>query len=141
MDNLFFNPLIRYRRRVFTSIPLIAEADAAVYWSTRSTFAYRSLPIYDAVFSPDSTILALAHGSVVTLWDVEKNVLLRALDGALKDVRQIGFVGEEGRFLVAAEATKGLAVWDLLSCEGELISQRDGTQLMFSGVVERFQRL
>ena len=117
------------------------DADAAVYWSTRSTFAYRSLPIYDAVFSPDSTILALAHGSVITLWDVEKNVLLRALDGALKDVRQIGFVGEEGRFLVAAEATKGLAVWDLLSCEGKLRSQQGGTQLTLSGLVERCQRL
>jgi len=98
-----------------------------VYWSTRSTFTYRSMPIYDAVFSPDSTILALAHGSVVTLWDVEKNVLLRALDGALKDVRQIGFVGEEGRYLAAAEVAKGLAVWDLLSCEGELIATLRGT--------------
>jgi NET1-associated nuclear protein 1 (U3 small nucleolar RNA-associated protein 17) len=78
------------------------------------------MPILDAVFSPDSTILALAHGSVITLWDVEKNVLLKALDGGLSEVRQIGFVGDDGRYLAASAGSRGLAVWDLLSCEGKL---------------------
>lgn len=77
------------------------------------------MKILDAVFSPDSTILALAHGSVVTLWDVEKNVLLKALDGALSDVRQVGFVGNDGRYLAASAGSRGIAVWDLLSCDGE----------------------
>ena len=88
-----------------------------VFWSARSSFGYRSLPIYDASFSADATILALAHGSIVTLWDVETNSLLRTLDSGLSDVRQLGFVGGESRYLVASERYRGVAVWDLLSCE------------------------
>lgn len=90
-----------------------------MFWSTRSTFTYRSLPIHDVVFAPDSTLIAFAHGSVVTLWDVEKNILLKALEGGVTDVRQFGFIGEDGRYLVTAGSLRGIAVWDLLSCEGE----------------------
>ena len=78
------------------------------------------MPIHDAVFSPDSTILALAHGTVITLWDVEKNVLLKALDGGLSEAQHVGFVGDDGRYLVASSGSRGLAVWDMLSCDGKL---------------------
>ena len=72
------------------------------------------MAIHAAAFSPDGTIVALVHGPVVTLWDVESNVLLKVLDAG-RQVDKCLFVGD--RYLVAAGA--GLVVWDLLSCEGE----------------------
>jgi NET1-associated nuclear protein 1 (U3 small nucleolar RNA-associated protein 17) len=85
----------------------------------RTSFEYRSLPVYDSAFSPDATMIVLAHGSSITLWDVETNQLLRALDvGKDFDLRKLAFVGEEGRFLVGAGVKRGVVVWDLLSCQG-----------------------
>ena len=77
------------------------------------------MPIHAAAFSPDATIIALAHGSLITLWDVESNALLKSLQGGLSGSRQIGFVGREGRYLASAGAATGVTVWDLLSCQGE----------------------
>ena len=72
------------------------------------------MQIHAAAFSPDGTIIVLVHGPVVTLWDVESNVLLKVLDAG-RQVDKCLFVGD--RYLVAAGA--GLVVWDLLSCEGK----------------------
>ncbi|WWD15791.1 hypothetical protein CI109_100215 [Kwoniella shandongensis] len=100
--------------KVSSKRPAVIE----LYWSCRSTFDYRNMPILNASFSPDATIVALAHGSVVTLWDVESNILLKVLDsGSSADVQKVGFVGSEGRFLAGAGADKGVIVWDLLSCD------------------------
>ncbi|KAL7422218.1 NET1-associated nuclear protein 1 [Cryptotrichosporon argae] len=90
-------------------------ANTEVYWSLRSTFTYRALPIHASAYAPDGTIVALAHGRAVTLWDSASNVILCALEGAV-DVRHALFVND-GRHLVGAGHGRGLVVWDLLSCE------------------------
>jgi hypothetical protein len=92
---------------------MVEIADGIVFWSTRSTFSYRGMQIHASSFSPDGTIVALVHGPVVTLWDVESNVMLRVLDAGRQVVKCL-FVGD--RYLVAAG--EGLVVWDLLSCQG-----------------------
>ncbi|OCF39890.1 NET1-associated nuclear protein 1 (U3 small nucleolar RNA-associated protein 17) [Kwoniella heveanensis CBS 569] len=89
-----------------------------LYWSCRSTFDYRGMPILDAAFSSDATIVAITHGSVITLWDVESNILLKVLDTTSGTViSKIRFIGSEGRYLVGSGEEQGLVVWDLLSCE------------------------
>ena len=83
------------------------------------------MPIYAAVFALDSTIIAVAHGPVITLWDTDSNALLKVLDNvSIQDARKIAFIEPDGRYLVAAGGSSGLAVWDLLSCEGELQLRR-----------------
>ena len=78
------------------------------------------MPIYAAAFAPDGTIIAVAHGAVITLWDTDSNALLKVLDSfSVQDAQKIAFVEPDGRYLVAAGGFSGLAVWDLLSCEGE----------------------
>lgn len=77
------------------------------------------MPIHAAAFSSDATIVALAHGAVVTLWDVDSNILLKVLeDASVSDAHKVAFVGPEGQYLVAAGKRSGIAVWDLLSCGG-----------------------
>jgi NET1-associated nuclear protein 1 (U3 small nucleolar RNA-associated protein 17) len=84
----------------------------------RTAFDHRGMPTYGSAFSPDGTIVALAHGPVISLWDTESNALLRTVDGGgVSDTKRLVFVGAEGRYL-AAIGSKGLVVWDLLSCEG-----------------------
>lgn len=86
----------------------------------RSTFEYRGMPVVSSAFSADGTIVALAHGSVISLWDTATCALLRTLvAGQVADLRHVIFVGKEGRYIVGA-GRSGLAVWDLLSCEGEI---------------------
>lgn len=86
-----------------------------MYWALRSTFGYRALPVHAAGFSPDGSLVVLAHGPVITLWDAVTNVFVRALEAPL-DARKLAFAGPEGRYVVAAART-GVAVWDVLSCE------------------------
>jgi WD40 repeat protein len=104
-----------------TSFPHTSEPRSVltdiVFWAMRTSFDYRSMPIYDAAFSPDATILALAHGESVTLWDVDTNSLLQAFDAGIVASRVI-LAGSEGRYLVAS-GERGVCVWDLLSCESE----------------------
>lgn len=89
-----------------------------VFWALRSSFDYRSLAVSELAFSPDGTLLALAHAQVISLWDVESNVLLRTLDaGVLSGLHSIAFFGASGRHLAAISDGKGVIVWDLLSCE------------------------
>jgi NET1-associated nuclear protein 1 (U3 small nucleolar RNA-associated protein 17) len=73
------------------------------------------LPVHSAASSRDGTIVALAHGPVVSLWDTESNTLLKTLDADSIDVNELLFVGDEGRYLIGAG--KGLTSWDLFSCE------------------------
>lgn len=59
--------------------------------------------------------MALAHGSAVTLWDTQSNLLVQALDAT--DARKVAFTSAEGRYLAAAGTQKGVTVWDILSCQ------------------------
>ncbi|WVF72330.1 hypothetical protein IAT40_007143 [Kwoniella sp. CBS 6097] len=100
--------------KVSAKRPAVVE----LYWSCRSTFDYRGLPIYDAAFSSDATIVAITHGTVITFWDVESNILLKVLDTTSgSEISKVKFIGSEGRYLVGSGAEKGVIVWDLLSCE------------------------
>ncbi|CAK9780920.1 WD40 repeat-like protein [Cutaneotrichosporon oleaginosum] len=91
--------------------PEIAE----LYWSLRSTFNYRALPVHAGGFSPDGSLVVLVHGPVITLWNAATNVFVRALESPV-DARKLAFAGPEGRYIVTA-ARIGVAVWDVLSCE------------------------
>lgn len=99
----------------------MSNTDQADFWSPRSSWTYRSQPVHSASFSPDSTLVVLTHDFVLSLWDTESNVLLRALDAG-PEAGQLSltqFVGAEGRLLVAA-GQAGMVCWDLLSCASEL---------------------
>jgi NET1-associated nuclear protein 1 (U3 small nucleolar RNA-associated protein 17) len=96
------------------------------FWALRSSFNYQGLPVFSSAISVDGSLLALAHGSVVTLWETSSNVLLRVFDTAdIEGVRKVQFLGSEGRWLALAGQTRGVGVWDLLSCQGMSCLQSD----------------
>ncbi|ORX39739.1 WD40-repeat-containing domain protein [Kockovaella imperatae] len=99
------------------------------FWTLRNTFSYRDMPIYAACFSPDATIVALAHGSVLSLWDAQTDVLLKTLSGPL-ETRQMSFITSDGRYLATAGFRSGLSVWDLLSCQAAYTSDTKVSRLV-----------
>lgn len=108
---------------VFLSIERIADIallqTRTAFWALRSTFNYQNLPVYSSAISVDGSLLALAQGTVVTLWETSSNVLLRVFDTAdIEGVRKVQFLGSEGRWLAFAGQSRGVGVWDLLSCQG-----------------------
>ncbi|KAI8835527.1 quinon protein alcohol dehydrogenase-like superfamily [Chytridium lagenaria] len=105
-----------------TSTPEAFDA----FWSQRSVGTHRSFPIHDAAFSHDGSVMALATGAVVTLWDPVSSILRATLahPPANDPVLAVGFTGlarnqtdEASRipFLASVTSTR-LHVWNLLTC-------------------------
>lgn len=84
-------------------------------WRCRSVGFYRNYSINESCVSCDGSLLAIANGQVVCLWDPLQNVLLRTLSHPppREHLRRVAFVGSG--HLVAASA-RHLYVWNLLSC-------------------------
>ncbi|KAF9152489.1 WD repeat-containing protein 75, partial [Actinomortierella ambigua] len=90
------------------------EAEHA--WGCRSTGFYRDMVPRCAGFSSDGSLLAVAYGQIITLW----NPYLNALQGTLtmppenRPIRHLTFV-KNSPFLVAATKDH-LYSWNLLTC-------------------------
>jgi len=84
------------------------------YWTARSVFGFRSTTPLDSAFSPDGSLLAIAQGTFVTVWEPESNTMQTALScPELRAARQVIFAGSGGRFLVVA-GSQAIVVWDLV---------------------------
>jgi WD40 repeat protein len=98
----------------------------SAFFVPHTLFSHRSLPIYDSAWSPDGAVLALAQGSVVTLWDPASSTLrgtLACSEFGKGEVRKVEFVGKDGRWIIGAGQKKGLVAWDLVNGSGESISR------------------
>ncbi|KAG8938511.1 hypothetical protein FRC00_014729, partial [Tulasnella sp. 408] len=84
-------------------------------WVNRATLTYREEAPLDLSFSPDGSVLAVAHGSYVTLWDGQTHALLYAMSSLpFRKVKTVHFVGTNGRYLVVSGDSKDAIVWDVL---------------------------
>eukprot|EP00750_Incisomonas_marina_P006245 INCI14384.3.p1 GENE.INCI14384.3~~INCI14384.3.p1 ORF type:complete len:1025 (+),score=154.79 INCI14384.3:243-3317(+) len=85
-------------------------------WRCRSTCEYRGLPASAVAFAEDGSLLAIAFGSNVTLWNPHTNTLLHVLphQPSSERVRHVGFLRGSSPFLVACSARQ-VCVWNLLT--------------------------
>lgn len=94
------------------------------YWVARSVAGYRNHAPHSARWSPDGSVLAVAQGSFLTLWEPVSNSLVAALacpevkpavtTGTQQQQQQhLEFVGRSGRF-VAVSSGATVVVWDLV---------------------------
>ena len=80
--------------------------------------SHRGAPIHAASWSPDASVLALAQGALVTIWDPATSVLRGSLSSPdVPSIHKVTFAGLGGRYVVGAGARKGVAVWDLVAGE------------------------
>ncbi|KAF9916156.1 hypothetical protein BX616_004488 [Lobosporangium transversale] len=90
------------------------EAERA--WSCRSTGFYRDMVPYCSGFSSDGSLLAIAYGQIITLW----NPYLNTLQGVLtqppetRPIKHLVFI-KNSPFLIAATKDH-LYSWNLLTC-------------------------
>ena len=86
-------------------------------WRCRFVGCLQQTPIFDASFSRDGSLLAIAHGNATTLWDTRNNAnvgtLLNPAEGGQQPTQQIVFLGDS-RFLVV-RTEKTLYVWNVVA--------------------------
>ncbi|PWN46911.1 WD40 repeat-like protein [Violaceomyces palustris] len=84
------------------------------YWVCRSSFSYRDSIPTSSAWSPDGSLLAIAQGPYVTLWEPSSNVMQTVLAcPELTEATNVLFTGRAGRYVVVAGA-KSMVVWDLV---------------------------
>ena len=82
--------------------------------------AYRSEIPSGAVCSPDGSLLAVAHGRHVVVYELSNNVPRVVLTcPELKEVLHMTFVGKSGRYIAVANR-RAIVLWDLVTIDGEL---------------------
>lgn len=88
-------------------------------WACRSVGVYRDYVPHHAAFSEDGSILAVAYGQIVTLWDPYTNTFQGVLVHPPENraVKRVEFLGGNSPFLVSLTQDH-LYVWNLLTCKG-----------------------
>lgn len=91
-----------------------------VAWTCRSVGMYRRDVPTSAAFSADGSILAVAFGSLITLWDPYQNSIHEVFAQPLNvPIRSLHFIGESPYLLCATAGH--IYVWNMLTCSGELL--------------------
>ncbi|RHY31298.1 hypothetical protein DYB32_003635 [Aphanomyces invadans] len=83
-------------------------------WTCRSLAQFRQVGIGAVEFSPDGSLLAVAYGSLLTLWDPATNVLQSVLSYPNAAIKDILFAANSPH--VAVRTVSGVYVWSLLTC-------------------------
>ncbi|KAI0308137.1 WD40 repeat-like protein [Multifurca ochricompacta] len=86
-----------------------------VFWVVRSSLTFKRETPWSVSWSPDGSLLAVAFGTFVAIYDPISNALIRAFT-ALElrgRVYSVHFLGNEGRFLVVAGCSD-VVLWDLV---------------------------
>ncbi|KAG8956137.1 hypothetical protein FRC03_010903 [Tulasnella sp. 419] len=97
------------------------KTEGEAFWVQRTSFGYRNEVPTRLTFSPDGSLLAVAQGMFITLWDASSNVLVRALTTmATKSISSFAFLGNAGRYIAASGADQ-IIVWDLVTSKGRFL--------------------
>jgi len=92
-----------------------AQPELVDFWVPRSSFHYRSeLPTHVS-WSNDGSLIAVAAGTFVPIYDSITNALLQVLVASeCGRVTSVHFLGSSGRYLAVAGG-RDLVLWDLVS--------------------------
>ncbi|KAJ3122819.1 WD repeat-containing protein 75 [Physocladia obscura] len=106
----------------------LTSRDTTPFWTQRSQGSYRNTPIHHAATSLDASILAVACGSVVTLWNpvtnamcatlvhpcVDEHILMVEFAGIPQNIQNNSSNSEDIPSLIAVTANR-CHVWNLLT--------------------------
>ena len=88
-------------------------------WTCRSIGLYRRDIPEAASFSADGSILAVAFGSLITLWDPYENCIRQVLAQPCEEsINTLRFVGDSPYLLSASK--NRITVWNMLTCTGKM---------------------
>lgn len=87
-------------------------------WRCSYQNKFRKMPAFDANWSPDGSLYAIAHNSTVSLWDSATDNVVHAFIGpSIGGLKNVRFGGKAGDVLVAG-GQYGLISWSLLDFDG-----------------------
>ncbi|CAH0767904.1 unnamed protein product [Bemisia tabaci] len=94
--------------------------DSSIYkekqaWHCESIGYYHDLSAQDMSFSSDGSLLAVAFGPSLTLWDVDTNIMKSSLTYSKDHLSRVEFAHNECSHLIIGTTESLLIVWDLLS--------------------------
>ncbi|XP_008559275.1 WD repeat-containing protein 75 [Microplitis demolitor] len=87
------------------------------HWQCYGVGTYRGLPVSDAGFSQDGSLLGVGFGSSLTIWTPDSNNLKCSLTNSRypQEIKRIEFGKFEACHLVIAASCEHIAVWNLLT--------------------------
>ncbi|KJE98056.1 hypothetical protein CAOG_08091 [Capsaspora owczarzaki ATCC 30864] len=118
--------------------PAVVEEDVAGSWFCRSVGFYRDYHCKSLAFSADGSVLAIAYGSSVTLWDVDTSILQITLSypPPQEHIQQVAFINDTP-YLVARSSTS-IYVWNLLTCSVWWSCKLNTSALVLDASSDRF---
>ncbi|KAH9065814.1 WD40 repeat-like protein [Lactarius vividus] len=86
-----------------------------VFWVARSSLTFKREIPWSVAWSSDGSLLAVAFGTYVAIYDPSSNALIRAFTASeLRGrIRSVSFLGSGGRFLAVA-GLSDVVLWDLI---------------------------
>ncbi len=89
----------------------------------RSSLTFKQEIPWSVTWSPDGSLLAVAFGTYVAIYDPSSNALIRAFTASeLRGrIRSVSFLGNDGRFLAVA-GLSDVVLWDLVQRRGKPFS-------------------
>lgn len=108
--------------KIWKKVHEVASATASssspsTSWLCQSVVKFRDAPITAAAFADDGSLLAVAYGHLLTLWDVATNSLRQVISSADGEaIRSVAFTGKASPYVVLTTATQ-VQVWNLLRLE------------------------
>lgn len=89
----------------------------------RSSLTFKREIPWSISWSPDGSLLVVAFGTYVAIYDPSSNALIQAFTASeLRGrIRSVSFLGDEGRFLAVA-GHSDVVLWDLVKQKGEPFS-------------------
>ncbi|KAF7838030.1 WD repeat-containing protein 75 [Senna tora] len=83
-------------------------------WMCHAVGTYKNKPMAAAAFSADGSVLAVAAGTAITLWDPDNNVLVAVVGESPTPIVSIRFAGNSDYLLSVSHGSKPrLAVWNM----------------------------
>ncbi|CAI9088050.1 OLC1v1022281C2 [Oldenlandia corymbosa var. corymbosa] len=79
----------------------VSQKDQKNGWTCHAVGSYKNKPMTAVTFSADGSVLAVAAGNVITLWDPEKNFLVAVIGESTEPITSLSFVGKS-EYLVSA---------------------------------------
>lgn len=93
------------------------SAQPTISWACQSAVKFRDASITATSFSSDGSLLAVAYGHLLTLWDVATNALKQVISSADgQPISSISFTGVASPYVILTTSTQ-VQVWNLLQLE------------------------
>ncbi|KAL3508279.1 hypothetical protein ACH5RR_027680 [Cinchona calisaya] len=83
-------------------------------WTCHAVGSYKKKPMTAATFSMDGSVLAVAAGNVITLWDPDRNFLVAVIGESIEPITTLAYVGKSDYLVSASHGSNPqVSLWSM----------------------------